>query len=560
MAGRISRRAFLGWTALAAAAPALPTAHGASRGGPGRQARGAPSVIEGLGLEEATLAELQKGMAEGRFNAVHLLEMYVERIEALDRSGPGLRSILELNPEAEAAAAALDQERREGRARGPLHGIPILLKDNIDTGDRMTTTAGSLALEGSAAPRDATSAERLRRAGAVLLGKANMSEWANFRSSHSSSGWSSRGGQCLNPYALDRSPCGSSSGSAIAVAANLTAAALGTETDGSIVCPASSTGLVGIKPSLGLVSRAGVIPIAHTQDTVGPLARTVADAALLLGALTGVDPRDPATSESQGKFQTDYTAYLDPDGLRGARIGVARAVYFGYHDETDAVVNRAIETMRGLGATIVDPADIATAKDMASGPEELEVLEYEFKADLDAYLASRGPGAPVRSLADVIAYNESNADRVMPWFGQDLLVASQAKGPLTDAAYRKALAAARRAARTRGLDAVLSKHRLDALVAPTAGPAFKIDLLNGDHFVGGSSTPSAMAGYPAVTVPAGSVRGLPVGVTFMGAAYAEPLLIRLAYAFEQATKARVAPRYPESVDPQARPCGGGATA
>ncbi len=555
VAGRISRRAFLGWTALAAAAPALPTAHRASRGSAGRQARGAPSEIDGLGLEEATLADLQRAMADGRFDAVHLLEMYVERIEALDRSGPELRSILELNPEAAAAAAALDQERREGRTRGPLHGIPILLKDNIDTGDRMTTTAGSLALEGSAAPRDATSAERLRRAGAVLLGKANMSEWANFRSSHSSSGWSSRGGQCLNPYALDRSPCGSSSGSAVAVAANLTAAALGTETDGSIVCPASSTGLVGIKPTLGLESRAGVIPISHSQDTVGPLARTVADAALVLGALTGVDPRDPATSESQGRFRTDYTAYLDPDGLRGTRIGVARAVYFGYHDETDAIVNQAIETMRGLGATIVDPADIPTAKDMASGPEELEVLEYEFKAGLDAYLASRAPGAPVRSLADVIAYNERNADRVMPWFGQDLLVASQAKGPLTDPAYRKALAAARAAARTRGLDAVLSKHRLDALVAPTGGPAFKIDLLNGDHFVGGSSTPTAMAGYPAVTVPAGSVLGLPVGVTFMGPAYAEFVLIRLAYAFEQATKARVAPRYPESVDPQARPCG-----
>jgi amidase len=479
---------------------------------------------------------------------------YLERIDALDRGGPTLRSVLELNPEAEASAEALDEERGAGKARGPLHGIPVLLKDNIDTADRMTTTAGSLALEGSIPARDATVAERLRQAGAVLLGKTNMSEWANFRSSHSSSGWSSRGGQCLNPYALDRSACGSSSGSAVAVAANLAAAALGTETDGSVVCPASAVGLVGIKTTLGLLSRAGVVPIAHSQDTVGPIARTVADAALLLGALTGGDPRDPVTSESAGRFRRDYTASLDPEGLRGARIGVARAVYFGYHAGADAVVEEALETLRRLGAVLVDPADIPTARAMASGSEELEILEYEFKADLDAYLAALGPGARVHSLAEVIAFNEQNADRVMPWFGQDLMVASQAKGPLTDPAYRKALATSRRLSRARGLDAALSRHRLDALVAPTGAPAFKIDLLNGDHFLGGSSTPAAMAGYPAVTVPAGQVRGLPVGLTFMGPAYAEPTLIRLAYAFEQATRARVQPTYPASVDPQARPC------
>ncbi len=550
----ISRRSFLQWSALAAAAPAASIPLAPGRRAASRSTFPVVSEVAGFPVEEATIAELQEGLGASRFTSVDLVKTYLERVDALDRGGPTLRSILEVNPEAEAVAAALDEQRRSGRARGPLHGIPILLKDNIDTADRTTTTAGSLALEGSTPTRDATVAERLRQAGAVLLGKANMSEWANFRSSHSSSGWSSRGGQCLNPYALDRSPCGSSSGSAAAVAANLVAAALGTETDGSVVCPASAAGLVGIKTTLGLLSRAGVVPIAHSQDTVGPIARTVADAALLLGALTGVDPRDPVTSESAGRFKRDYTTFLDPDGLRGARIGVARAVYFGYHAETDAIVNEALETMRRLGAVIVDPADIPTAKEMASGTEELEVLEYEFKADLDAYLAALGPGAPVRSLADVIAFNEENAERVMPWFGQDLLVTSQAKGPLSEAAYRKALATSRRLSRVRGLDATLAKHRLDALVAPTGAPAFKIDLLNGDHFLGGSSTPPAMAGYPAVTVPAGAVRGLPVGVTFMGPGYGEPVLIRLAYAFEQATKARVPPRYPASVDPQARPC------
>jgi amidase len=549
----ISRRTFLRWSAAAAAAPALslpPTSADRARDA----ATGAAvSEVAGFPVEEATIADLQEQMTAGRFTSALLVRSYLERVEELDRGGPQLRSILEINPDAEAVAAALDEERRGRGARGPLHGIPILLKDNIDTADRTTTTAGSLALEGSIPPRDATVAERLRRAGAVLLGKANMSEWANFRSSHSSSGWSSRGGQCSNPYALDRSPCGSSSGSAVAVAANLVAAALGTETDGSVVCPASATGLVGIKTTLGLVSRAGVVPIAHSQDTVGPMARTVADAAVLLGALTGVDPRDPATSVSAGRFQRDYTKFLDPDGLRGARIGVAREVFFGYSEETDTIVNEAIETLRRLGATIVDPADIPTAKELASGTEELEILEYEFKTDLDAYLAALGRGAPVGSLADVIAFNERNAERVMPWFGQDLLIASQAKGPLTEPAYRKALATSRRLSRTRGMDASLARFRVDALVAPTGSPAFKIDLLNGDHFLGGSSTPAAMAGYPALTVPCGDVRGLPVGITFMGPAYSEPVLIRLAYAFEQATHARRAPRYPASVDPQAQP-------
>ncbi|HEY7985080.1 MAG TPA: amidase, partial [Ktedonobacterales bacterium] len=413
------------------------------------------------GFEEASIAQLQAAMTAGQVSARELVEWYLQRIATLDAAGPTLRAVIETNPDALAIAAALDAERAAGRARGPLHGIPILLKDSIDTADRMRTTAGSLALAGAQPARDAFTAERLRAAGAVLLGKANLSEWANFRSTHSSSGWSARGGQCRNPYALNRSPCGSSSGSAVAVAANLVAAALGTETDGSILCPASINGVVGIKPTLGLTSRAGVVPIAHSQDTVGPFGRTVADAAAVLTAIAGPDPRDPATAALAGRPPVDYTQHLDPNALRGARIGIARAVYWGNSEKADAVAEAAIQALRSAGATIVDPANIPTAKAMSESDTELIVLLYEFKANLNAYLASAGGQPAVRSLADLIAFNQAHASAEMPFFGQEHCLAAQEKGPLTDAAYLAALASNRRMAREEGVDAVLREHQLD---------------------------------------------------------------------------------------------------
>ncbi|HEX7102499.1 MAG TPA: amidase [Nitrolancea sp.] len=494
-------------------------------------------------IEERTFVELQARMESGELSAGSLLAAYVERIEQLDRRGPELRSVLELNPDAPAIADALDRERRERGPRGPLHGIPILVKDNIDTADRMMTTAGSLALEGSHAPQDAFVVERLRQAGAIIAGKANLSEWANFRSSHSSSGWSGRGGQGKNPYALDRNPCGSSSGSGQSVSANLIAAALGTETDGSIVCPSNNNGIVGIKPTVGLTSRAGVIPISQSQDTVGPMTRTVADAAALLGAIAGVDPRDPATAASAGQFHSDYTRFLDENGLKGARIGVVRAVYSGYSRAADAIVEQAIQVMRDLGAIIVDPADIPTAKELKSNDAEFEVMLFEFKAGLNAYLATLGPNAPVRTLEEVIRFNQENAAREMPYFGQENFEKAQEKGPLTERAYLDALATSRRLSREQGIDAVMNAHNLDALIAATGAPAWPTDLVNGDHFSGSSSGPAAMAGYPLISVPAGYAFGLPVGLTFMGRAFSEPTLIRLAYAFEQATKMRRPPQF-----------------
>ena len=491
-------------------------------------------------LEEATIASLQADMTMGRLSARRLVEQYLERIAALDHAGPALRSIIEVNPDALEIAEALDRERAASGPRGPLHGIPLLLKDNIATADKMGTTAGSLALAGVSYAQDAFVAARLRAAGAILLGKANMSEWANFRSAHSSSGWSARGGQALNPYSLDRSPCGSSSGSATAVAANLVAVSLGTETDGSILCPASVNGVVGVKPTVGLTSRAGVIPIAHSQDTVGPFGRTVADAAAVLTAISGSDQRDPATGQ---RAPIDYAAALDSQALRGARIGVAREVYFGYSPATDALAETAIQTMQALGATIVDPANIPNAKEMSASEAELTVLLYEFKADLNAYLEALPPGAPVHSLADLITFNETRAADELPYFGQEILQTAQEKGPLTEQAYLDALAEDHRLSRAGGIDAILERERLDALVMPTGGPAWKIDLLTGDHHTGGSSQPAALAGYPAISVPMGYVSGLPVGLTFMGAAYSEARLIQLAYAFEQATMARRAPRY-----------------
>jgi amidase len=542
----IARRAFLNHVAVLGAAAAgrispSDAPLGATAGVPRT-----PPVPPPFDLEEITVAELQSGMVAGRYTSRGVVEQYLARIAAMDRAGPSLQSIIETNPEALDLAEQLDRERAATGPRGPLHGVPILLKDNIDTADRMTTTAGSLALEGSIASRDSHVAERLRAAGAVLLAKANMSEWANIRSTRSSSGWSARGGQCRNPFVLDRNPCGSSSGSAAAVSANFGALAVGTETDGSIVCPASANGVVGIKPTVGLVSRAGIIPISHTQDTAGPLCRTVADAAALLTVLAGADPRDAATAASAGHVEQDYTAFLKKDGLRGARIGVARAKFFGYSDVTDRLGNAALEVLRREGAVVIDPADIPHAGEYDAA--ELEVLLYELKADLNAYLAALGPGARVRTLSDAIAFNEREREREMPYFAQELFVQAEAKGPLTTPAYRKALATCTRLARTGGIDAVIAKHRLDAIVAPTGNPAWPTDLVNGDHFTGSSSTPAAVARYPSVSVPMGYAWGLPVNLSFFGAAWSEPTLIRLAYAFEQVTRQRKPPQFLATLD------------
>ena len=495
--------------------------------------------------EELTVRDAQAAMGARRVSARRLTEMYLERIERIDRRGPALNSVIETNPDALAVAESLDRERREGRVRGPLHGIPVLIKDNIDTADRMHTTAGSLALVGARPQRDAFIVERLRAAGAVILGKTNLSEWANFRSTHSSSGWSGRGGQTRNPYALERNPCGSSSGSGAAVSANLAVAGVGTETDGSIVCPAGACGIVGIKPTLGLVSRSGIIPIAHSQDTAGPMARTVADAAALLNVLTGFDARDPLTGAAGRHARTDFTSALVPGALRGARIGVARK-FFGFNDRVDRLMADAIDVLRREGATVVDPADIPTHGKFDAA--EFEVLLYEFKADLNKYLASLAPGDHPRTLKALIDFNERNREREMPYFGQELFLRAEAKGPLTDPAYLKALRTSKTLSRAQGIDAVMSKNRLDALVAPTGGPAWTTDLINGDHFSGGSSTPAAVAGYPNVQVPAGYVYGLPVGISFFGRAFTEAKLIGLAYAYEQATRHRQPPRMLPAAD------------
>jgi amidase len=495
-------------------------------------------------LEEATIADLQQRMQSGRDTARSLAEKYLARIEAVDRSGPALRSVLEVNPDALTLADRLDQERKSRGPRGPLHGVPILLKDNIATADRMMTTAGSLALAGVTPPRDAFVVERLRAAGAVILGKTNLSEWANFRSTHSTSGWSGRGGQTRNPYALDRNPSGSSSGSGAAIAANMSAAAVGTETDGSIVSPATNNGLVGIKPTLGLVSRTGIVPIAHSQDTAGPMARTVADAATLLGAMAGTDASDAATRDSDRYGRRDYNAALDANGLKGARIGVVRDRLFGYNAATDRIAEAAIAAMRQQGATIVDPANIATLGKFEDS--EFEVLLFEFKAGLNKYLSWLGPASPVHTLKDVIAFNEAHKEQEMPYFGQEIMEMAEKKGPLTSPAYKAALAKNHRLSRALGIDAVMTLHKLDALVAPTGGPSWLIDLVNGDGGTAaapGPSTVTSVAGYPHITVPAGFSRGLPVGISFFGRAWSELSLIKLAYAYEQATRHRKPPAF-----------------
>jgi len=530
----LSRRAFVKAGALSGAMTVI----GGRAAGPAARVAPAWPVAPGQAfeLEEATVAQLQEWMHAGRYTARQLVDLYASRIEALDGQ---LHSVLEMNPDARGIADQLDADRRGGRVRGPLHGIPVLIKDNIDTADRMHTSAGSLALAESIAPRDSFLAERLRAAGAVILGKTNLSEWANIRANHSSSGWSGRGGQCHNPYVLDRSPSGSSSGSGAAAAANLCAVAIGTETDGSITSPGSACSLVGIKPTVGLWSRSGIIPISHTQDTPGPMARTVADAAALLWALTGEDPRDPATSGS-ALHAADYTRSLDPDGLRGARIGVARQRYTGYSGSVDALFQIALTTLRDHGAVIVDPANVTTEDQI--GNAELTVLLYELKADLNRYLAGLGTTAPHKTLADVIAFNERNRDREMPFFQQELFERAQAKGPLTALEYRTALARCRRAARTLGIDATMARGRLDAIVCPTQGPVWPIDHVNGDAFGGNCTTPAAVAGYPHITVPMGSVFGLPVGLSFFGRAWSETMLIKLAFAYEQASRLRRPPR------------------
>jgi len=500
-------------------------------------------------LEELSIADLQHRMQLGEETSRSIVQKYIARIEAIDRSGPTLRSVLEINPDALTIADALDAERHDGRVRGPLHGIPVLLKDNIATADRMMTTAGSHALAGVKPPADAFIAARLRDAGAVILGKTNLSEWANFRSTHSSSGWSGRGGQTKNPYALDRSPSGSSSGSGAAIAANLAAAAVGTETDGSIVSPSTSNGLVGIKPTLGLLSRTGIVPIAHSQDTAGPMTRTVADAAALLAAMAGVDTSDAATTAARRPAAVDYARSLDAAGLKGARLGIVRKKLFGYSVEADRIAEAAIADMKHQGAVIVDPANIATLGSF--GDSEFEVLLYEFKADLNKYLAWLGPASPVHSLKEVIAYNEAHKDQEMPFFGQEIMTMAEKKGPLTTPAYRTALAKNHRQARQLGIDLVMTKYRLDALVAPTGAPSWLTDLVNGDSSIANSDAPStvtSVAGYPHITVPAGQVHGLPVGISFFGRAWSEPTLIKLAYAYEQATKRRKAPAFATTVD------------
>ena len=509
-------------------------------------ARAATPEVKPFELEEITVPELQDGMKSGKFTARSLVEKYLARIDEIDKRGPALNAIIELNPDSLSIADSLDQERKAKRARGPLHGIPVLIKDNIDTADRMMTTAGSLALVGSKPPKDSFVAQKLRAAGAVLLGKTNLSEWANMRSSHSVSGWSGRGGLTKNPYALDRNACGSSSGTGAGISANLAAVGIGTETDGSIVCPSSANGLAGIKPTVGLVSRSGIIPISHSQDGAGPMGRTVRDAAILLGALAGVDPEDAATAASAGKSQTDYAQFCDPSGLKGARIGVGRK-YFGFSEAVDALMERSLAAMKQQGATLVDPADIDTFGKFDDS--ELLVLLYELKADLNAYLARLGPGAPVKTLQDVIDFNDRNQPKELHYFGQDLFLKAQAKGPLTEKAYLEALAKNHQLAGTEGIDALMDKHQLDAIVAPTGGPSWLTDLITGDHFSGGSSNAAAVAGYPNINVTAGLVSGMPVGISFFGRAWSEATLIRIAYSFEQATKARQAPRFLNSIEP-----------
>jgi len=533
----VSRRAFLKTGAVAAAAAATAATPGVAAA----QTARAPHRE----IEEMTIAEMQASMTAGDLTARDLVNAYLRRIAMIDRGATDLRSIIETNPGALAIAGERDRERRSGAVRGPLHGIPVVVKENIDTDDAMLTTAGSFALADSTVGQDATVAAQLKAAGAIIIGKANLSQWANFRSFQSSSGWSSRGGQCRNPYILDRNPCGSSSGSAAAVSANLAAASLGTETDGSVVCPSTANGVVGIKPSVGLTSRAGVVPISRSQDTIGPIGRTVADAAAVLGALTGVDARDPFTADSAGNSYTDYTQFLDPNGIAGSRIGVARELFF-FSPETSAVMEEALAALVGLGATLVDPVSFPSFAEFSTSPAEFDVLLYEFKTDMALYLATRNGGP--KTLADLIAFNNANADIELTYFGQEIFDLSETFGDLSDPGYLQALSDSHRISREEGIDAVMDTYALDAIVAPTGSPAWPVDLVNGDHFLGGTSSYAAMAGYPLVTVPMGFSFGMPVGMTFMGRRWAEPTLIKLASGFEAGTGVRAAPGFAPTLD------------
>ena len=489
---------------------------------------------------ELSLQQIGAAFAAGTLSSRELTRQYLERIERLNLRGPMLRAVLETNPQALETAAALDAERRTKGPRGPLHGVPVLLKDNIETADKMMTTAGSLALEGWYAPADAPLVARLRAAGAVILGKTNLSEWANFRSTHSISGWSGRGGQTRNPYVLNRTPSGSSSGSGSAVAANLCAVAVGTETDGSVVSPAAACGLVGIKPTLGLVSRRGIVPLAHSQDTAGPMTRSVRDAAVLLGVMSGPDPEDPASAAVGTHFETDYVRFLNPDGLRGARLGIARK-FFADNTPLNGFLDGLVAQMKQAGAVIVDPADLPSHG--TAGEAELDVLLYEFKHDVNAYLKRLPDQFPAHTLAELIRFNETHAERELPLFDQELFRQAEAKGGLDEKAYLDARAACLEASRTKGIDAVAAEHQLDAIVTLTQGPAGLIDSVNGDSYSGGCSSPAAVSGYPHITVPAGLFRGLPVGISFFAGAFSEPTLLRIASGFEHVTQARIAPRF-----------------
>ena len=493
-------------------------------------------------IPEWTITELQEKMESGELSARQIAKLYLQRIEEIDKDGPFINSVIELNPDALDIAGKLDEQRKGGKVRGPMHGIPVLLKDNIDTHDKMQTTAGSLALEGNIALNDAFIVKQLRKAGAVILGKTNLSEWANFRGENSVSGWSSRGGLTRNPHALDRSASGSSSGSAAAIAANLAVAAVGTETDGSIISPAQTNGIVGIKPTLGLLSRSGIIPIAHSQDTPGPMARTVADAAIMLGVMTGIDKLDPATKSSKNRRFNKVTKFLDLDGLKGVRIGVARNMA-GLNPKIIKIFELCIEVMRQLGAVVIDPVTVPNFDKFDK--TELEVLHYEFKTDLNKYLKALPEDVRVHSMEDVIKFNEKNEHRVLQYFGQEHMLAAQEKGSLRDKKYKDALAKNQRMTRKEGIDAVIRKHKLDAIVVPSGGPSWTVDLVNGDavNWDMTSTSPAAVAGYPHITVPAGFVFGLPVGISFFAKAWKDADLIKYAYAFEQATQYRRQPRY-----------------
>ncbi len=536
----VTRRRFLQLGAAAGGATLLGGSFGCSSLAPAPGVGARTTRFPAQELEEATLAQLRAGLESGRWTSRQLASLYLERIGAMDRRGPGLSSVMETNPDALDIATGMDVERSGGRIRGPLHGIPVLLKDSVGTRDRMATSAGSLALEGNLVAEDSEVARRLRAAGAVILGKTNLSEWSGFRASRTVSGWSARGGLTRNPYALDRTAGGSSSGSAVAVAANLCAVAVGGETNGSIVFPASSNGIVGIRPTVGLVSRRGLVPVSLTRDTPGPMARTVEDAAVLLGVLAGVDPGDPRTALAEEQVRPDYTAFLDSDGLRGMRIGVNRQ-FMGVIPEADQLMEHALNTLRDQGAILVDPADIPNLE--RAGRPFVTLLHYELKASLDGYLGTMGADVPVRSLDEVIAFNRAHREAEMPLFGQDVFLEAQKKGPLTDMAYVEALAAVRQSARVEGIDWIMDRHGLDAMVGPGSRPAWRIDPIRTDLMGGGSSGPVAIAGYPAVTVPMGFVYGMPVGISFSGRAWSEPTLLRVAYAFEQATRHRRPPAY-----------------